>query len=372
MDKVDDRALLLALLDAAVDGIVVSDSEGTILRTNNAAARLFGHSIETLNGQNVRMLMPADVASRHDGAMQHHLKTGERRIIGIGRDAEGLHADGTVFPLYLSVGRADMASQVAFVAILRDQTQRKAAEEAEARSQRMGTIGQMTGGITHDFNNLLTVVIGNLELLEMSETAGARRVLIADALEAAGLGADLASRLMVFARHSTLKCSVIAVNEAVTDALAMLKRAIRTQISVEASLADDLWPAHANETQLQTAVLNLALNAQDAMPAGGKIFVETRNVVLDDIITAQDTDVKPGRYVSLSVRDTGEGMSEETRRRAMEPFFTTKPVGKGTGLGLSMVYGFVKQCGGHLTICSEIGQGTKVTLYFPTAHAAED
>lgn len=370
MNTADDRALLHALLDASVDAIIVSGRDGTILKLNNAAAELFGYSIEGLTGKNIRVLMPDDMAGRHDGFLHHHLETGERRIIGIGREVEGLRADGTVFPLNLSVERADIDGQVAFVAILYDQTRRKAADEAAARSHRMDAIGQMTGGIAHDFNNLLTVVIGNLELLLMSETAEKNRALIKDALEAAELGADLTSRLMVFARKSILQSDVLAMNVAVSQSLAMLKRAIGAHISVEASLADDLWAARADATQLQTAVLNLALNAQDAMPDGGKIFLDTRNVVLDDGYIAQEIGVAPGSYIRLSVSDTGEGMSADTRSRALEPFFTTKPIGKGTGLGLSMVYGFVKQSGGHLTIYSEKGHGTTISMYFPALTAA--
>lgn len=372
MNTVDDRALLVALLDAAVDAIIVSDRDGRILRLNKAAAALFGHSIEALTGRNVRSLMPAEMGARHDGFMNHHLETGEKRIIGIGRDVEGLRADGTLFPLHLSVGRADIEGEVAFVAILHDQTRRKAAEEAATRSQRMDAIGQMTGGIAHDFNNLLTVVIGNLELLEMSETAEKSRALITDALEAAELGADLTSRLMVFARKSSLQSGVLALNDAVARSLAMLKRTIGSHITIEASLADDLWTARVDATELQTAVLNLALNAQDAMPDGGRIFLETRNVTLDDSYIAQEIGVETGRYVRVSVSDTGQGMSPETRSRAMEPFFTTKPVGQGTGLGLSMVYGFAKQSGGHLTIYSEQRQGTTICIYFPAVIDGKD
>lgn len=363
----DDGAVLLALLDAAVDAIIVADHAGEILRVNKAAADLFGHSVEYLVGQNVRVLMPSEMAVRHDGFLRHHLETGEKRIIGVGRDVEGLHADGTLLPLHLSVGRADIAGEVAFVGILHNLARRKAAEDATARSQRMDAIGQMTGGIAHDFNNLLTVVIGNLELLEMAETSEKSRALISDALEAAEVGADLTSRLMVFARKSTLESELIALNDEVGKAVAMLKRTIGTHIAVDTAFAKDLWPTRADATQLQTAVLNLALNAQDAMPDGGKIFLETRNMVLDDSYVAQEIGIEVGNYIRLSINDTGEGMSSDTRRRAMEPFFTTKPVGKGTGLGLSMVYGFVKQSGGHITIYSEIGQGTTVSLYFPAS-----
>jgi PAS domain S-box-containing protein len=365
MNAVDDPALLRALLDAAVHAILVSDRSGKILRLNKAAAALFGYSVDALMDQNVRVLMPSGMAARHDGFLENHLRTGENKIIGIGRDVVGMRADGTEFPLHLSVGRADIEGEVAFVAILHDQTRRKSAEEAAARSQRMDAIGQMTGGIAHDFNNLLTVVIGNLELLEMSETSDKRRALIADALEAAELGADLTSRLMVFARKSHLQSEVIALNDEVAQSLGMLKHTIGAHIAINTALADGLWATRADATQLQTAVLNLVLNARDAMSSGGKIFVETRNVTLDDTYIAQEIGVELGSYVRLSISDTGDGMSAETRSRAMEPFFTTKPVGKGTGLGLSMVYGFAKQSRGHLTIYSEVGQGTTISLYFP-------
>jgi PAS domain S-box-containing protein len=365
MNIANDSVVLIALLDAAVDAIIISDAGGRILRLNPAAAKLFGHAVDTLQGRNVRVLMPGDMAARHDGFLRHHLETGEKRIIGIGRDVQGLRADGAVFPLHLSVGRADIDGEVTFVAILHDLSRRKASEEAAARSQRMDAIGQMTGGIAHDFNNLLTVVIGNLELLEMSETQEKARALITDALEAAELGADLTSRLMVFARKSTLRSEVIDLNQVVEQSLSLLKRTIGAKVTITPNLASGLWPARTDQTQIQTAVLNLALNAQDAMPHGGRIVIETRNISLDDRYVAQEIGVAPGDYIRVSVSDTGEGMSDEVRNRAMEPFFTTKPVGKGTGLGLSMVYGLVKQSGGHVTIYSEPGKGTTISLYFP-------
>lgn len=360
-----DQKLFDALMNAAADAIIVSDSTGRILRLNSAASKLFGYDSDTLTGQNVRVLMPRAMAVHHDGFLQHHLETGERQIIGIGRDVEGQRADGTVFPLHLSVGRADYDGEVAFVAILHDQTRRKAAEEAAARSQRMDAIGQMTGGIAHDFNNLLTVVIGNLELLEDQPVPQSSRPLINDALEAAELGADLTSRLMVFSRKSALQTEVIALNDVVMKSLAMLRRTIGAHVHIDAALADDLHSVKLDPTQLQTAVLNLALNAQDAMPQGGRLLFETRNVSIDDLYVAQEVGVEPGNYVRLSVSDTGTGMTKETRLHALEPFYTTKPVGSGTGLGLSMVYGFARQSDGHLAIYSELGQGTTISLYFP-------
>ncbi|WP_299560716.1 PAS domain S-box protein [uncultured Sulfitobacter sp.] len=365
MKHINEAMLLRALLDASVDAIVVADSEGIILRLNKAAATLFGYSVEDLTGKNVKLLMPAGVAAYHDDYLQHHLKTGETRLIGTGREDTGVRADGTPFPMHLSVGRADLDGDVAFVAILHDLTRRRAAEMAAERSQRIDAIGQMTGGIAHDFNNLLAVIVGNLELLEMAERDGSNKALIHDALEAAEMGADLTSRLLVFARKSDLKAEVLVINSAVSQSLAMLRRAVGPLTVIEESLAADLWQAQIDQTQLQTAVLNLVLNARDAMPKGGRIFIETTNMTLDDDYLAQEIGVEPGRYVRLSISDSGEGMSADTQKKALEPFFTTKPVGKGTGLGLSTVYGFVKQSAGHLTIYSEPGQGTSIKLYFP-------
>lgn len=365
MSSVDDGALLVALLDAAVDAIIVSDQTGKISRTNQAAADLFRLTRDAMLGQNLRMLMPADMSVRHDGFMHHHLETGEERIIGIGRDVEGLRGDGTVFPLHLSVGKTEIAGEITFVGILHDLTRRRAAEDALVRSQRMDAIGRMTGGIAHDFNNLLTVIIGNLELLEMTETQAKSAVLISDALGAAELGADLTSRLLMFSRKSALHPEAIDLPETVEQSMALLRRTIGAHCVVDTSISDDLWQIQADPMQLQTAILNLALNAQDAMPHGGRISIEARNAVVDDNYLAQDVDVSLGDYVRLSVSDTGQGMTPEERERALEPFYTTKPIGKGTGLGLSMVYGFVRQSGGHLAIYSELGQGTTVSLYFP-------
>ncbi|MBM2576463.1 PAS domain S-box protein [Jannaschia sp. Os4] len=371
-----DGLLLDALLDAAVDAIVVSDAKGRILRVNAAAARLFRRPEAEMVGADLGLLMDEDMAARHGGFMDHHLTTGERRIIGIGRDLTGRRGDGTTFPLHLSVGRAEAGDETIFVGILHDQTRRREAEAALTRAQRMDAIGQMTGGIAHDFNNLLTIIVGNLELLEMGGPAPRDRELIADALQAAEMGADLTSRLLLFSRKGELRPEALDLGAAIDDAMRMLRRTLSARVRIERVEGDAPWPVRLDPTQLQTAIINLALNAQDAMPDGGRLRFETENVVVDDDYLAQDVDIAPGRYVRLSVMDDGVGMSAEQRARALEPFFTTKPPGKGTGLGLSMVYGYVRQSGGHVAIYSEPGRGTNVALYFPVtgggAAAEED
>lgn len=359
-----DSALLEALLEASVDALVIADSGGRILRANKAVETLFRHPPGALLGKNVSMLMTPDIATHHDGYMDHHLRTGETRIIGTGRDLMGLRGDGTSFPLHVTLGRAETAGGPFFVAILHDQSRRRAAEEALTRSQRMDAIGQMTGGVAHDFNNLLTIIIGNLELLEMADPSPRHAELIADALAAAEMGADLTSRLLLFSRKGELRPVRVDLNEAVDEALRLLRRTLSARCRVEHRRGEATWPVEIDPVQFQTAIINLALNAQDAMPEGGRLRLEVENIKIDDDYIAQDVDIDPGRYVRVSVSDSGIGMTPDQRSRALEPFFTTKPPGKGTGLGLSMVYGYVRQSGGHLTLYSEPGKGTTVSLYF--------
>jgi PAS domain S-box-containing protein len=361
----EDSAALHAILEAAVDAVIVSDGQGVILRANPAAAKMFHYDVAEMIGQSVNMLMPQALADLHDGFMAHHVETGEKRIIGVGRDVEGQRKDRSVFPLHLSVGHSEVAGARIFIGILHDLTHRKATEDALARSQRLDAIGQMTGGIAHDFNNLLTVIVGNLELLEMRGADTRQLPLITDALEAAELGADLTSRLMVFARRSNLKPERADLREICSDTLALLGRTMGATFHIRTDFADDLDMVMIDPVQLQSALMNLALNARNAMGAGGELLVSIQNVTIDDAYMAQETDIEAGNYVRLSISDDGAGMSVEAQKRAFEPFFTTKSDSGGSGLGLAMVYGFVRQSGGHVTLYSELGLGTSFGLYFP-------
>jgi PAS domain S-box-containing protein len=361
-----------ALMDATVDAIIVSDARGTMIRANAAAARLFAHEVRAMLGQSVNMLMPDALAALHDGFIEHHIRTGEKRIIGIGRDVEGLRSDGTVFPLHLSVGHTEVAGERLFVGVLHDLTEQRIAQEALARSQRLDAIGQLTGGIAHDFNNLLTVVIGNLELLEMRGADERQLRLIRDSLESAEMGADLTRRLLVFAKKGDLKPVRADLRELCGDALAILQRTIGEIYAIKTDFPAQLSHVLIDPVQLQSALINLALNARDAMPKGGEFLISVADVTIDDSYMAQETDIQPGKYVRLSVNDDGAGMSADAQRRAFEPFFTTKSETGGSGLGLAMVYGFVRQSGGHITLYSEQGHGTSFGLYFPAVDAAED
>jgi PAS domain S-box-containing protein len=363
-------AELDALLSAAVDAIVVADSHGRIRRCNTAACRLFGYAQDELVGHSINSLMPTGEAARHDAWLHHHLATGEARIIGIGRELEGRRKDGTHFPLHLSIGRSETADGPIFVAILHDLTRRRNAQAALERTQRLGAIGEMTGGIAHDFNNILTLVIGNLELASHRDVTPEVRALLEDALEAAELGADLTARLLAFARQSRLVPERLVVNDAVERAGALFRRTLRPGQRLDFALTTDTCETDIDAPQLQSALLNLLRNAEDAIAGDGVILVSTERVEVDEAYLAQEIDVSEGRYIRISVSDTGTGMPPDVRRRAFEPFFTTKPAGKGTGLGLSTTYGFVRQSGGHVTLYSEPGQGTTVSLYLPCALAA--
>ena len=251
---------------------------------------------------------------------------------------------------------------------------RAEAEEALRQAQKMEAVGQLTGGVAHDFNNLLTVIIGGLDTIRRAKPGDGARVerALDMALQGAQRAANLTGRLLAFSRRQPLEPTPLEVNGLVRDMTELLHRTLGEQIELEGVLAPRLWAIEADQNQLESAMLNLAVNARDAMPDGGKLTIETANTMLDEAYTATDSEVAPGQYVMIAVSDTGSGMSKATLERVFEPFFTTKDPGRGTGLGLSMVYGFVKQSGGHVTIYSEPGEGTTVKLYFPRYHGGAD
>ena len=237
------------------------------------------------------------------------------------------------------------------------------------QSQKMEAVGQLTGGVAHDFNNLLTVILGNAELLvEELENRPELRALAETMMRATERGASLTRSLLAFARRQPLEPRSIDINQLTLRMESLLYRALGEQVECRFVFGQGIWPAMVDPAQLETALLNLAINARDAMPSGGRLTVETANVHLDEDYAEQNDEVRPGDYVMVAVADSGGGMSPDVLAHAFEPFFTTKDVGKGTGLGLSMVYGFVKQTGGHIKIYSEVGDGTIVKLYLPRSN----
>jgi PAS domain S-box-containing protein len=358
--------LLKAVIDTAVDGMILIDGRGTILVFNPACEKLFGYRAEEVIGQNVKILMPSAYREAHDGYIENYRRTGVKRIIGIGREVVGQRKDGTTFPMDLSVGETNQAGEPVFVGVIHDLTYRKRIEEQLVQAQKMEAVGQLAGGIAHDFNNLLTVIIGSAETLHDALKPRPDLQRFADLIQRAGeRGSELTRRLLAFSRRQMLRPVQIDCNALVRSMQALLRRTLREDVELRTELEPALWTAIADPGQLESAILNLALNAQDAMPDGGRLTIATANAPLDERYVDAHLEVQSGRYVMISVTDDGQGMPEEVREHVFEPFFTTKEVGKGTGLGLSMVYGFVKQSNGHVTIYSEPGLGTTVRLYLP-------
>jgi len=369
-------AKLRGILESAVTAIITIADRGVIEDINPATERLFGYSAAELIGQNVKVLMPEPYRGEHDGYIANYLATGVKKIIGIGREVSGRRKDGSIFPLHLSVSEFAADGRRYFTAMIHDISDRRHVEDALreserrlAHSQKMEAVGQLTGGIAHDFNNLLLVISGNLELLEPRLDNEDARVLLKEAQDAVALGSKLTDQLLTFARRRHMDTHIIQVNDLVVGITDMLRRTLGEDITLSTSLARDLWPTRADPAQFQSAIVNMAVNARDAMPHGGKLVVETRNIELDADHASYQAELQPGQYVQLSISDTGVGMEPEVRDRVFEPFFTTKEKARGTGLGLAMVYGFVKQSGGHVTIYSEPGLGTTINLYFPRSDA---
>lgn len=483
---------LATVLSTAVDGIVTIDEYGTIQTVNRAAERLFGYVADEMVGRNVNMLMPEPYHAGHDGYLARYRETGERRIIGIGREVVARRKDGSTFPMELAVGEAWLADGRFFTGIIRDITDRKRAESqlraakqmmesvvsalpvavvaidaaervqvwnraaedilgwtaAESigfpfpesvfanedagalavrlregavtrgeevlcrrktgetievslssaplrgdagtltgricvieditqrkalasqlyQAQKMEAVGQLTGGLAHDFNNILGIAIGNLDLLAEDEGMGARsdlRELVEAAEGALVKGADLTRQLLAFARRQPLQPERVQIEDLMAATIRMLRRTLGEQIEVSYRVAGAIWPVAVDVAQLESAITNLAINARDAMPEGGRLTIALDNAGLDDDYVESSPDTSAGDYVLIEVSDIGHGMAPDVLERAVEPFFTTKPPGKGTGLGLSMVYGFIKQSGGHIRIYSEVGHGTTIKLYLP-------
>ncbi len=394
-----------AIVDSAVDAIAVIDESGIIQAFNRSAERTFGYTAAEVIGQNVRILMPEPDRSAHDSYIGNYRRTGQAKIIGIGREVAGQRKDGSRFPLDLSIAewRADGGRY--FTGIMRDVTDRKQAEEALLRlamtleqrvtertaeleavnqrltdqmdvinraqtalqqAQKMEAIGQLTGGIAHDFNNLLAAISGNLDLMigrAANDPVQCR--LINSTQGAAERGARLVEQLLAFARQQSLRPETVKLDQLLREFAILITRAVGAAIEVRFDAEAEIWPVRVDTAQFQSAILNLAVNARDAMPGGGRLTIEIRNTVLDENRVAVMHDIAPGRYVVVAVRDTGGGMTPEVASRAFDPFFTTKEVDKGTGLGLSQVYGFARQSGGGATIESELGHGAVVRLYLP-------
>ena len=346
--------------------IAYVDREQCLCFVNATYERWFASPREAIIGKSLQEVSP--IYDRLEPYVHEALTGREVSFEEVVTYSDGKTRDVRV--LYLPHTSGD-GSVRGFVSVVENVTERRAMEAQLRQAQKMEAVGQLTGGVAHDFNNLLTAILGNLQMLkEDIEGTPDVQASLEIATKATRRGGELTQRLLAFSRQQALNPTVVDVNELVPSVTEdLLRRVIGEDIAIATELAPDLWRAVVDRAQLEAALLNLAVNARDAMPNGGKLVIETANVRLDDDYAAQHDEVSPGAYVMIAVSDTGEGMTPDVMARAFEPFFTTKEVGQGSGLGLSMVYGFVKQSEGHASVYSEVGRGTTMKLFLPRAQA---
>ena len=329
------------------------------------ASGSWGATETEILGRTERDLFPPEEADQVVEANRAVIASGRPRML---TDRKLTTATGVRTVETRMVPIAHNGNPVMILAMIRDVTDAIAREEQFRQLQRMDAVGRLTGGVAHDFNNLLAIIHGNSELLrERLEDGSDAATMTDDVIGAAARGAELVRRLLAFARMQHLEPESIDLNARLQNVLGLLQRALGENVTLRVKTAKKLWPATVDPTQVDDALVNLAINARDAMPEGGTLSIETQNVALDEDYAASHVEVAPGDYVMLAVSDTGCGMTPDVIARAFEPFFTTKVEGQGTGLGLSQVFGWVKQSRGHIKIYSEVGHGTTVKLYLPRA-----
>jgi PAS domain S-box-containing protein len=389
---------LNGIVSIAADAIISIDDQHRITLFNHGAETIFGYARDECIGQPIDILLPRRFRAAHDAHIDGFATSAsDARRMAERREIYGLRKNGHEFPAEASISRLTIGEERTFTVVLRDNTvqrngerqlallnqqlearvvertaalqeetdRRLEAQTALSRAQRLEAFGRLAGGVAHDFNNLLTVISGNQELLEMRLKDPKEIALLKRAQEAADMGARLTGRLLTFARRRQLDPVLLDLNEQIAAMVELLQRSIGEDITLTTKLAPRLWKVRSDPSEVENAVLNLAINARDAMPNGGRLVIETAECSVGPDEVGTETKLQPGDYVRLSVSDSGGGMTPEVLARAFEPFFSTKPVGKGTGLGLSTIYGFVQQSGGTVTIHTQEGRGTTINCYLP-------
>jgi PAS domain S-box-containing protein len=356
------------LLEAAPDAMIVVNQDGQIVLLNLQAEKRFGYHRDELVGQQITNIIPKGFAERLITDGRRSAAEALAQQIGMGLELTGRRKDGGEFPIELMLSPLVTAEGILVTAAIRDLTARHAIGEQLRQSQKMEAIGNLTGGMAHDFNNVLGVVVGNLDLQRSQLAPGSEALELAEeALEAALRGAELTRRLLAFARCQPLAPQRVVLNDLILNIVKLLERTLGKRVDIMLDLGRSVWPVVIDPTQLESAITNLATNARDAMPKWGSLTIVTANRSLDDDYASLHAEVAAGDYVMIEVSDTGTGMAPGVMAKIFEPFYTTKEHGKGTGLGLSMVFGFIKQSGGHINVYSEPDAGTTFRLYLPRA-----
>jgi signal transduction histidine kinase/response regulator RpfG family c-di-GMP phosphodiesterase len=368
--------LLDSILDCMGEGIVATDREGQCLVFNRRAQKILGmgpaHVRPDAWGPKYGLHLPDQKTPMPSEELPMARILNGENFVELDMYVKNAAVPGTAVAVTATPLTGENGDLVGGISVLRDVTQQRLLEAQLIQSQKMEAIGQLAGGVAHDFNNLLAVIMGYGELLlgdfDASDPKGND---VSEMLAAAKRGVALTRQLLAFSRQQLVQLAILDLNQIVEGIEKMLRRIIGEHIRLSTRLATSLGHFKADASQIEQILLNLTVNARDAMPEGGRLAIETRNVRLDEAAAAAQPGVSPGDYVVLTVTDTGVGMDEETKKRVFEPFFTTKEVGKGTGLGLSTVYGIVRQSGGHIVIKSEVGKGASFEVYFPRNESGE-
>ncbi len=362
------RGRLASIIDSSEDSIISKDLNGIILSWNQGAAKLYGYTAEEAIGQPISMLVPeghADEIPRILARIRRGESVEHYESVRVAKDGRHLEVSIRISPIRDAAGNPVGAS-----AISRDITAQKQAEEHIRQAQKMDAIGRLAGGLAHDFNNILGIVSACTELLRTHvDSAGDSGEYLSNIRKAVDRGSGLTRQLLAFSKKQKVQLQILDLSQRLKETVRLLRPLMGDDVEIVVLPHSASAVVEADLGQLDQILINLAVNARDAMPRGGKFILETSNVRLDETYAAQHGSIQPGNYVMLAVSDTGTGMDAATASRAFEPFFTTKEVGKGTGLGLATVYGIVQQSGGHIQVYSELGRGTAFKIYFPNAEA---
>ena len=358
--------MVTALLESATQAIISIDTAGRIVLANRRCEEMFGYGREELLGTRIEILLPEAMRSAHVRDRDAYFEHPHVRPMGIGLDLAGRRRNGEEFPVEVSLSFIETDEGLFAIAFVSDISQRKRLEDQLMHAQKMEAVGRLAGGVAHDFNNMLTVINGyNRMILDELSPMDPLRGYAEEILKAADRAAAITNQLLAFSRRQIAKPRVIEINSVLAQIDKMLRRLIGEDVHLQLGLGADAGNIKADPVHVEQAIVNLVVNARDAMPDGGRLTIETANVHLDESYARTHLGVTPGDFVMIAVSDTGFGMDAETRRRIFEPFFTTKEKGRGTGLGLATVYGIVKQAGGDIWVYSEPGRGTTFKLYFP-------
>ena len=361
--------LLRAILDSASQAILTVNAAGVIQMANAQAGEMFGHAPAELVGQGLETLMPEAARAAHARHRADYFDRPRVREMGAGFELAARSRDGSEFPVEISLSHVRSDNGMLAIAFVTDITQRKRLEEQLLQSQKLEAVGRLAGGVAHDFNNLLTIILGyNSQLLSGISPFDPLRGCAEEVQRASERAAALTKQLLAFSRRQPIQPKVISLNDVLAGVHGMLRRVVPESVEIVLRLRPDVGNVKVDRTQMEQVILNLIVNAGDAMPGGGRVLIETQQVTLDQTYSRTHLGVQPGEYAMLAVTDTGSGMDAETRRHIFEPFFTTKPPDQGTGMGLATVYGIVKQNRGDIWVYSEPGKGATFKVYIPLAY----